>query len=123
MATLNLKALSAGISLFALCMMGTVSLNAKTSEGDKKDKEVKIKNSDKVKKQVVLQWFTVSYNATTGKHDILTPTSAPAPGDPCNTLNTGTMCKVAFQQGVTPPTTVESANPSDIKARARQEAP
>ena len=45
MATLNIKALSAGISLFALFMVGTISAKANTHEDEKKEKEAETKTA------------------------------------------------------------------------------
>ncbi|NGM65795.1 hypothetical protein [Sphingobacterium sp. SGR-19] len=63
MATLNIKALSAGISLFALFMVGTISAKANTHEGGKKENEVKAKTE-----KVVLapQWYEFTDNLNDG---------------------------------------------------------
>lgn len=59
MATLNIKALSAGISLFALFMVGTISAKANTHEEDKKEKEKKeVKaGSEKIETVANELWF------------------------------------------------------------------
>lgn len=124
MTTLKIKHLKGAITLFALCLIGTASA-APNGNGNEKEnkKEVKAMDRDDIEKQPALQWYNVSYNSTTGQHDIGSLTSAPLPSDACNTDNEGPMCKVAFQQGFTPPSTVESANPSDIRGEANEEAP
>jgi len=81
MATLNIKALSAGISLFALFMVGTISAKANTHEGEKKEKEVKAAT----KKILVNQtwYFTgTSNNDITNAESYSSEADAPCSGAP-----------------------------------------
>jgi len=75
MITLNIKALSAGISLFALFMVGTISAKANTTEKEKEKKEVKVSVA-------TAAWYQVDLSNPSNPQVIGSPITAPPTNDP-----------------------------------------
>lgn len=90
MATLNIKALSAGISLFALCMVGTVSAKTNTHEGEKKEKEVKVETA---KALVNETWYFTG--GSNDNPELATNYSLSSSGLPnCGAINREVICQI-----------------------------